>query len=191
MTGNLVLGDQAFLEQRFDVTVVAGALHEGPAAEKIGAGVADVQPPDPGLLNQGANAGCARFALDGQTVAEGDDRVVGGRNGRGEKFVGRAAGHSPAPERPHECVSGRLGCALAFRMAAHAVYDHEQSNITRPGQHDPVLVLFAIADESDFGRFDAQAAAPGVRCKRVLINLAPVRGLRRVYTLPMALPQRS
>ena len=68
------------------------------------------------------------------------------------------------PERFQQCRQRRFGGARAFRMAAHAV-DHDQQHRMIGGRHgDPVLILFAVADEADIRGLDLQCAL------RLLIN---------------------
>ena len=65
------------------------------------------------------------------------------------------------PERFEQSRERGFRGARAFRMAAHAVDDHQQHRLIGGRHRDPVLIFFAVADEADIRGLDLQCPLLG------------------------------
>ena len=70
------LADRAFLDQDFDMTVVAGSSQYAVAAYLVNTAVADVRPERPAFLHEADGTSRARAKIDGNVGTECDDFIV-------------------------------------------------------------------------------------------------------------------
>ncbi len=145
------------------MAVVARARDDRAAAQVIHAAVADVRPVRLAALHQAHGAGRAGPHVHGELGADGDDRVVRAAEREVQEAERVEQGLRLGAERLEHHLAGGLGRARAPGVAAHAVHDHDERRAVGHRNGGPVLVVFAIAGQADFGEFDRHAGTP--RCR--------------------------
>ena len=109
MGQRLVGGDHAFAQQELDVAVVARALEDLAAAQKIDAAVADVRPERAAVLHQAHGAGGARPQLERQVGAELGHFLVRTAERQMQESERIENGLRRVPERFDQRLDGGLG----------------------------------------------------------------------------------
>ena len=83
------------------------------------------------------------------------------------------------PERFDQRLDGGLGGLRAIRVATHAIDDDEQSRMLGDRNRHAILVVGAIAQQADFGVFDAQGGMRGlINCRALYRTPRPAEELQ-------------
>lgn len=155
VAGDLVLADQAVLQQALDRRVVPGARDDNAGARQVDARVADMAPAGVFIPDHAHGAGGPRPAAEADPVTHRDDGVVRGLEGRLEQGTrldtGRRRGEAPAQR-----IHGHLGGQRAAAVPAHAVGHDQQHAAVVCLRGSAILVLFTIAEETYLSSFEAQ-----------------------------------
>ncbi len=153
---NLRLGDQPFAQQDLDVTVVARALKYLRLPYLIHAAVADVSPVGAGFLHQAYRASRTRPCFHREAHAELDHFFVSSAKRQMQKTQRIEDRMWRLPECLNERGERGLGGTSAFGMTTHAVDDGEQHGLLGSSHRNPVLILFAMADQAHIRGLDLQ-----------------------------------
>ena len=71
-----LFSNSTFLDQHFNVTVIAGPRQDLAVAQLVYTAIADVRPKRSAFLHQADSAGCARPKIDRNITADSDNLVV-------------------------------------------------------------------------------------------------------------------
>ena len=156
MIRNLILGNQSFLEQQFNMAVIATAFANALVAQQIDPAVADVPPKSRTILNQANHAGRARALLDTQVLTQFDKVLMRAA----DRHVQESLRIENRLGNFFEILADRLGGDLrrpgAVRVTAHAVDNDQQYAILPLVYADTILVLLTTSNEAELRAFKLQ-----------------------------------
>jgi hypothetical protein len=115
-----------------------------------------MRPPAGVLLHQAHRAGGARALLERPLYAESHHFLVRAADRQMQEPQAVEERLGRVPEGVDDHLLRDLCGARAIGVASHAIDDDEQRRVLGNGRADPVLVLFAPAQQADVGTFDAQ-----------------------------------
>jgi uncharacterized protein (TIGR00255 family) len=156
----LPFGDPAGTQQLLHMCVIARALEDAAATQQVHAAVPDVSPERACATHEARCAGRAGPHLRGQIPAERDDCLMRPPERQVQQTV-------RIEQRPARCAEflehrlhGRLGGPGPVCVPTHAIHDRKQCVVAIGDDGDPVLVFFAIAEETQFSVLDLQRPLP-------------------------------
>jgi len=174
----------------FHVGVVARAGHQFAVADHIQAGVAAMDPVQLAAFDHRRHQRGARRVQHAFLGGIANDLVVRGHQ-RARQELGNLThrGCRRLLEIGRHGLQGQLGGHRAFRMAPHAVGQHEQPRLTGIGITHAVFVALATALAADLidRKFHRNLVPASVDLRRGFLSVTRLSNCRRIFSATVSL----
>ncbi len=150
MVERLFFRDRAFLNQHFDVAVVARPSQQPALAHVVDPAVADMPPPAAVFLDQTDRTGCPRPKIHCEIRADLDDLVVCTRQRRIQKSLRVKQRQFRRHELILHGLQADFRCLRPVLVPAHAIEHQHDPRIVGYDNGGPILVILTITERGHF-----------------------------------------